>query len=90
MGALVGAATTSGQPPSPRDTIIVASLSMALGIALGINRKRLARFFVEANGGGEWNRAVSRFIFGTGIPLMAVMFTVFGLIFEIYGWAKLL
>ncbi len=59
---------------------------MTVGIALGVNRKRVADFFVEINGGSDRNRAVNRFIFGTGIPLMALMFTAFGLIFEIYGW----
>ena len=76
--------------PSAVSDIVVASICLALGITLAVKRKRVTDFFVEVNGGSERKRALNRTMFGIGIPLMALMFAAFGVIFEIYGVVKLI
>jgi hypothetical protein len=84
-GRLLGATRHSSSAVS---LIIVAGLIMAAGIVLAVKRRQVADYFIGIN--GESQRAVNVVLFRTGIPLMALMFTVFGAIFEVYGWVKLL
>lgn len=70
--------------------IVVAGVILAAGITLAFRRRQVAQFFIEVNGGGPRRQAVNRLMFHTGIPLMALMLIVFGAIFEVYGWVKLL
>ena len=76
----------TGHSSSAVSFIVVAGLFMAAGIALAVKRNRVADFLIEIN--GERRTAVNVVLFRTGIPLLAVMFTVFGAIFEVYGWMK--
>lgn len=86
MAVLLGATRHASSPAS---FIVVSAIIMAVGVGLGVRRRQVAAFFVNINGGSDRRQALNRIIFGLGIPLMALMFTVFGLIFEIYGWVKL-